>query len=82
MTFTRVRLEDKGRILLPAAYRKALGIQPHDELVLSLDGKEVRLMSRDEALRRIQDTVVAAIGPDRLLSDELSTQRAEEAERE
>lgn len=78
----RVRLEEKGRILLPSAYRQALDVKPRDELVLSLEGAEVHVMSKAEAIRRVQDAVCAAVGPDRLLSEELSAQRQEEAKLE
>ncbi len=38
-----VPMSTKGRIVLPAAVRKALGLKPGMRVILELDGKGVRL---------------------------------------
>lgn len=78
----RIQVGDKGRILIPSAYRRALGIQVGDELVLTLCDNELRAVSRAEALRRIQDEIAARVPADRLLSEELLAERRAEAARE
>ena len=77
-----VQMGPKGRIVIPAPYRRALGLQPGDDLLITLDSHELRLSSRAEALRRIQEDVRAAVPAGRLLSDELIAERRAEAARE
>jgi AbrB family looped-hinge helix DNA binding protein len=64
-----------GRIVIPAAYRKALGIQPGDDVVLQLEDQEIRLYSRKQALRRLQDRVAKVVPQNVSLADELLRER-------
>ena len=75
------RVAAGGRIVIPAAYRKALGIKPGDDVVLQLESEEIRLYSRKQALRRLQDRVAKAIPRNVSLADELLRERKEEARR-
>jgi AbrB family looped-hinge helix DNA binding protein len=75
------RVAAGGRIVIPAAYRKALGIKPGDDVVLQLQSEEIRLYSRKQALRRLQDRVAKAIPRNVSLADELLRERKEEARR-
>jgi bifunctional DNA-binding transcriptional regulator/antitoxin component of YhaV-PrlF toxin-antitoxin module len=68
--------------VIPAAYRKALGIQPGDEVVLALDEGELRVFSRAEALRRLQTKIAKAVPRTVSLSAELIRERRREARRE
>lgn len=78
----RVSLDAGGRLVIPAAYRKALGVRPGDSVVIALDGREVRGFSPAEALRRAQETVRRHVRPGRHLSDELIAERRRDAKRE
>jgi len=69
------RVAAGGRIVIPAAYRKALGIKPGDDVVLQLESEEIRLYSRKQALRRLQDRVEKAIPRNVSLADELLRER-------
>jgi AbrB family looped-hinge helix DNA binding protein len=69
------RMTAGGRIVIPAAYRKALGIRPGDDVVLQLESGEIRLYSRKWALRRLQDRVAKAIPRNVSLADELLRER-------
>ena len=71
-----------GRIVLPSAYRRALGIKPGDEVVLQLRNGEVRVYSRAEALRRAQDHVCSAVPRGVSLVKELIQERRKEAARD
>ena len=35
-TETRLRINENGRVVIPASFRKALGINPGDEVILRL----------------------------------------------
>ena len=75
----KTRLGGNGRIVLPAPARRALGIEPGDELIVVVEGNEIRLLTVEEAARRAQDLVRRYISPDLSLADSLVTERHEEA---
>lgn len=82
MQRTRVRVSEGGRIVIPAEYRRQLGLEVGDEVILQLDGNELRLFSRRQGIRRAQELVRRAIPPGRSLVDELIAERRREADRE
>jgi AbrB family looped-hinge helix DNA binding protein len=77
-----VRVGPKGRVVVPAAIRRALGIEEGTELMASVDDGRIVLTTRLAALRRLQELVTAAVPRDRSLVDELIAERREEATRE
>lgn len=79
---TRVALGAGGRLVIPATYRKAMGVRPGDSLLLTLRGQEVCVMSPREALRRAQALVKRHLPAGRRLSEELIAERRREARRE
>jgi AbrB family looped-hinge helix DNA binding protein len=76
------RLNDNGRIVIPAELRQQMGIKPGDTLFLTLEGDVLKVESQLARIRRIQESMRALIPGDRLLSDELIAERREEARRE
>ena len=76
------RINDNGRIVIPAEIRQRMGIKPGDTLVLTLEGDVLKVESQLRRIRRIQESLRALIPGDRLLSDELIAERREEARRE
>ncbi|HLK18758.1 MAG TPA: AbrB/MazE/SpoVT family DNA-binding domain-containing protein [Bryobacteraceae bacterium] len=54
-----VTIAEGGRIVIPASYRRALGVRPGDEIVLRLEESEVRITSRSNARLRAQEYVRA-----------------------
>lgn len=78
-----VALDQAGRLVLPAAVRKALGLKPGSRLMLSVRGQVVKLTPMREAIRRAQ-AILAPYQPKdgRLVSDELVADRREEYRRE
>ena len=70
-----------GRLVIPAAYRKALGIKPGDEVLLSLEDGEMRVVSTRQAVARAQTLVRRYVSKGRSLSGELIKERQEEATR-
>ena len=82
MTETRTRVGAGGRVVIPAAYRKALGVRPGDHLLLVLEGGQVRLLTPEEAIRSAQALVRRHVRKGRRLSEELLAERRREAARE
>lgn len=78
----RTTVDSGGRVVLPVEYRRALGVEPGDEVVLVLKEGVVRVMTSAEALRRAQSLLAPhlASGPD--LVDELLEARKRETKRE
>jgi len=70
-----------GRLVIPAAYRKAMGIKPGDEVLLSFEDGEIRVVSTRQAVARAQTLVRRYIPKGRSLSEELIKERREEAAR-
>jgi AbrB family looped-hinge helix DNA binding protein len=79
---TRMRVNENGRVVIPASYRKALGINVGDEVVLRIEDDELRIMSLKRRLERAQRRVRRYIKPGRSLADELIVERREAAKRE
>lgn len=82
MSEITARLGPSGRIVIPAEYRRSLGIEVGDEIVLRLEEGEIRLISRPQAIRRAQRTIRRYVGSGRLLSEELIAGRRSEADAE
>ncbi|MBI2917749.1 MAG: AbrB/MazE/SpoVT family DNA-binding domain-containing protein [Chloroflexi bacterium] len=81
MMSEKTKLGPGGRIVIPADYRKALGLKPGDDLILILDEGELRLMTLRRAIERAQAIVRRYVPEGRLLSEELLEERREEAAR-
>ncbi len=75
-------MDRHGRIVVPAEYRRALGMHPGDEVTLILADGEVRILTRAEAIRRAQELVARRSGAQRSLVDELIAERRTEAARD
>ena len=73
---------ENGRIVIPAAFRKALGIKKGDRLLVRLEDGEVRVYSYEQALRRTQEELRQYVPEGELLSERLIAERRAEAERE
>ena len=77
----RVRVDTRGRVVIPAAVRRAFGLQAGDERVARLEAGCVVLETRAAIARQLHD-LFARIPPDRSLSEELIAERRAEARRE
>ncbi|MCH8226014.1 MAG: AbrB/MazE/SpoVT family DNA-binding domain-containing protein [Chloroflexi bacterium] len=82
MQAVTVKLDKNGRLVLPIQFRRALGFEPGDELILALDQGELRIFTRGEAVKRAQELVRRYIPSDRSLVDELIQERRAESARE
>ena len=76
------KIAEGGRVVVPSAFRKTLGLEPGDTVIMMLDDDEVRLLTPARAIQRAQDIVCSYIPEGRSLVDELISERREEALRE
>ena len=79
---TRLKVNENGRVVIPAAFRKALGINVGDEIILRVEDDELRITTLKKRLERAQRLVRKYIKPGTSLSDELIAERRREARRE
>jgi AbrB family looped-hinge helix DNA binding protein len=79
---TRMRVNENGRIVIPAPYRKVLGINVGDEVVLRIKNDELRISSLKGRIERAQRLVRRHVKPGVSLADELIAERREAAKRE
>ncbi len=75
----KTTIREGGRLVIPAAYRKALGLKPGDEVLLVLEDGEIRVVSTRQAIARAQTLLRCYIPKGRSLSEELIKERREEA---
>lgn len=81
MNIAKGRMVEGGRIIVPAAFRRAMRVVKGDTLVMELHGDELRVRPARSALRRIQDRLKAhaPASGEKLVSDELIEERRREA---
>jgi AbrB family looped-hinge helix DNA binding protein len=78
-----VRVEKSGRVLIPAAVRRKLGLKEGESnLLLNIDETPIGVTTRRQALERAQKMIAKYTTPGRLWSEELLKDRREEARRE
>ena len=78
----RGQIGEKGRIVIPAAMREALGIGVGDSVVLRVKDDELRISTVRGRIRRAQERASRYVKPGTLVSDELSAERREAAKHE
>ena len=78
----RMRVNENGRVVLPAAFRKALDIKPGDEVVGHLEGDELRITTLERRIEHAQRRIRRYVKPGTTLADELIAERREAAKRE
>lgn len=76
------KIAEGGRIVIPADYRKALGLRTGDQVMIRLEDGEIRIRSIDEGIRRARQLVRRVVPAERSLVDELIAERRAEAGRE
>ena len=70
-----LKLGNAGRLVIPAALREAMGVEPGDTLIARVDQGELRLSSRQMALRRVQSQMAKLKKPGESVVDEFLAER-------
>ena len=82
MASQAVKIIDGGKLVIPASFRRKLGIEPGDTVVVELTEDGLRVRSLSAAVCVAQE-IVRAVAPSSVsLADELIAERCAEAERE
>lgn len=82
MPSQRVKVVEGGKLVIPAAFRREMGVKPGDTVIVELDQGELRVRSLSSAIRRVQERMRELNPEGRLLSEELIADRRAEAARE
>ena len=78
----RLRVNENGRVVIPATFRKALGIKVGDEVVLRVQDGELRITTQQSRIQRAQRRARQYVEPGTSLVDELLAERREAAKHE
>ena len=78
-TEARQRVNENGRVVIPASFRKALGINIGDEVVLRMEDDELRITTLKRRVERAQRLVRKHVKRGTSLVDELIAERREAA---
>jgi AbrB family looped-hinge helix DNA binding protein len=76
------RVNQNGRVVIPASFRKHLGIRPGDEVVLRIEDDELRITTLRRNLERARRLVRKHVKSGTSLVDELIAERRKAARRE
>jgi AbrB family looped-hinge helix DNA binding protein len=82
MLEARLRVNENGRVVIPAEFRKALGINAGDEVVLRMEDDELRITTLKRRIERAQRLVRKHVKLGTSLVDELIAERREAGKNE
>lgn len=82
MPAAKGKIVEGGRVILPAAFRKSMGLAKGDTVLIELHGEELRIRPARSALRRLQEKLRDYAPESGLASDELIAERRRDTERE
>ena len=78
----KARINEQGRIVIPAEIRRKMEIKPGETVLMSFEDGVLKIESHRARIRRIQEEFKKYAKPGLLASDELIAARREEARRE
>ena len=73
------KIAENGRIVIPAALRRAIGLEPGGDVLLRVENGEIRLIPAHQAIKRAQQVVRQYAAPGESASESLITERHLEA---
>jgi len=71
-----------GRIVIPIDFRRDLGVDVGDEVILRLADGEIHILTRSQAIQKAQALVRKSVPAGRSLVKELLKERRKDAKRE
>ncbi|WP_245912100.1 AbrB/MazE/SpoVT family DNA-binding domain-containing protein [Brunnivagina elsteri] len=78
MQTIKTKISEGGRVVIPSEYRKQLGLEVGDEVMIQLVDGEMRIFTLEQAVKRSQQIVRRYIPEGRSLSGELLEERRQE----
>jgi AbrB family looped-hinge helix DNA binding protein len=78
----KTKISESGSVVIPSEYRKQLGLEVGDEVMIGLVNGEVRIFTLEQAIKRAQEIVRRYVPEGRSLSDDLVAERRQESLRE
>jgi AbrB family looped-hinge helix DNA binding protein len=82
MAQTKTIISAGGRVIIPVRYRRTLGLEEGDEVVILLEEDGLRIMTPRQAIARAQALVRRHVPARKRLAAELIRERRAEAKRE
>ncbi len=82
MSQTKIKVNENGRIVIPAQFREALGIRLGDEILMRMENEELHITTQKQQILQAQRLVSQYVDPGRSLSEELIAERREAAKSE
>lgn len=85
MNDIRTKIGEGGRVIIPAAFRNALHLEPGDDIILHFENNEIHMTTPEQALLKLQAKVKSyteKLEKPISLVDELIKMRRAEAEHE
>jgi bifunctional DNA-binding transcriptional regulator/antitoxin component of YhaV-PrlF toxin-antitoxin module len=81
MNAVRARVSESGRLSLPAEFRRAVGLERGGDVVVELNGQEMRIRTIDEVIDHAQELSRRMLSgkPDITVDDFLAERRIEAA---
>ena len=79
---TCMRVNANGRVVIPASFRKRLGIRVGDEVVLQIHDDELRITTLKQHIARAQRLIRKHVKPGTSLVNELIAERRKAARNE
>lgn len=78
MKAIKTKISEGGRVVIPSEYRKQLGLEVGDEVMIQLVDGQMRIFTLQQAVKRAQEIVRRYIPQERSLSNELLEERRQE----
>lgn len=79
---TKLRIAENGRVVIPADFRRALGIAAGGEIILRWEDDELRITTMKQNIERAQRHAKQYLKPGGSVVDEFLAERREAAKRE
>ena len=76
------KVSEGGRVVIPVEIRQLLGLEVGSQILLRVEGGELRLLTTRQAVKRAQDLASPFVQPGVSIVDELIADRRAEAARE